>query len=252
VPSYKIQSTLGEMIKRKGEVDNDFMHRVMDTAWSKCSCCNRCATYCPFGIDMGVMFGYVRGLCFAQGFVPWELKIGSGMHRIYRAQMDITTEDWVDTCEWMAEEYEDDWPGLEIPVDKQDADIIYTVNAREPKHYPEDLAEAAILCSTWPARTGPFPARAGRRPAWPCSPATGGPARLQVESVYAAMDRLKPKRMVVTECGHAYRATVLEGPYWAGLEIGQDTRFPAYHYVEWVAEALRTGKLKIDPAKKAS
>jgi ferredoxin len=95
------------------------MHMVMDTAWSKCTCCNRCATYCPFGIDMGVMFGYLRGLCFAQGFVPWELKIGSGMHRIYNAQMDITTEDWVDTCEWMAEEYEEDWPGLEIPVDKE-------------------------------------------------------------------------------------------------------------------------------------
>ena len=28
---------------------------------------------------------------------------------------------------------------------KEDADIIYTVNAREPKHYPEDIAEAAIL-----------------------------------------------------------------------------------------------------------
>jgi ferredoxin len=176
VPSYKIQSTLGEMIKRKGKVDNDFMHMVMDTAWSKCSCCNRCATYCPFGIDMGVMFGYVRGLCFSQGFVPWELKIGSGMHRIYNAQMDITTEDWVDTCEWMAEEYEEDWPGLEIPVDKENADIIYTVNAREPKHYPEDLAEAAISF-TWPAKTGPFPARDGKRPAWPCLPVTGGPAR---------------------------------------------------------------------------
>jgi Fe-S oxidoreductase len=61
VPSYKIQSTLGEMMRRKGKVDNDFMHMVMDTAWSKCSCCNRCATYCPFGIDMGVMFGYLRG-----------------------------------------------------------------------------------------------------------------------------------------------------------------------------------------------
>ncbi len=44
---------------------------------------------------MGVMFGYLRGLCFSQGFVPWELKIGSGMHRIYHAQMDVTSEDWV-------------------------------------------------------------------------------------------------------------------------------------------------------------
>lgn len=145
VPSYKIQSTLGEIVKRGGNVSNEFMRMCMDTAWSKCSCCNRCAMYCPFGIDMGVMFGYLRGLLYAQGFVPWELKIGAGMHRIYRAQMDVTTEDWVETCEWMAEEYEEDYPGLEIPVDKPNADIMYTVNAREPKHYPEDLAEAAIL-----------------------------------------------------------------------------------------------------------
>ena len=97
VPSYKIQGTLGEIVRRKGNVDNAFMQMVMDTAWSKCTCCNRCGMYCPFGIDMGVMFGYLRGLCYSQGFVPWELKIGSGMHRIYRAHMNLTTEDRVDT-----------------------------------------------------------------------------------------------------------------------------------------------------------
>jgi heterodisulfide reductase subunit C len=78
VPSYKIQGTLGEIVRRKGNVDNAFMQMVMDTAWSKCTCCNRCGMYCPFGIDMGVMFGYLRGLCYSQGFMPWELKIGVG------------------------------------------------------------------------------------------------------------------------------------------------------------------------------
>ncbi|MFO7718174.1 MAG: 4Fe-4S dicluster domain-containing protein, partial [Desulfohalobium sp.] len=43
VPSYKVQSTLGEIVKRKGDVDNAFMRMCMDTAWSKCTCCNRCA-----------------------------------------------------------------------------------------------------------------------------------------------------------------------------------------------------------------
>ena len=55
--------------------------------------------------------------------------------------------------------------------------------------------------------------------------------------------------MVVTECGHAYRATVIEGPYWAGIKSGQ-TPVESLHYVEWIADALRTGKLKIDPSKK--
>lgn len=248
VPSYKIQSTLGEMIKRKGQVDNDFMHMVMDTAWSKCSCCNRCAMYCPFGIDMGVMFGYVRGLLFAQGFVPWELKIGSGMHRIFKAQMDITTEDWVDTCEWMVEEYEDDWPKLEIPMDKKDADIIYTVNAREAKHYPEDLAEAAILFHV-AGENWTVPSEGWEETSLAMFAGDWGACKIQVESVYDAMERLKPKKMVVTECGHAYRATVIEGPYWAGLTSGK-TPIESYHYVEWVAEMLRTGRLKVDPSKK--
>jgi Fe-S oxidoreductase len=248
VPSYKIQSTLGEIVKRKGKVDNAFMRKVMDTAWSKCTCCNRCGTYCPFGIDMGVMFGYLRGICFSQGFVPWEMKIGSGMHRIYRAQMDVTTEDWVDTCEWMAEEWEEDYPGLTIPIDKEGAQTMYTVNAREPKHYPEDLAEAAVLFHLT-GEDWTVPSEGWEETSLTMFAGDWEGCKMQVKSVYDAMERLKPKRMVVTECGHAYRATVIEGPYWAGRKDGKPP-VETLHYVEWVAEALRTGKIKIDPAKK--
>ncbi|AMK10749.1 MAG: sulfate respiration complex iron-sulfur protein HmcF [Pseudodesulfovibrio sp.] len=248
VPSYKIQSTLGVMVKKKGKVDNEFMQMCMETAWSKCTCCNRCGMYCPHGIDMGVMFGYLRGLLYSQGFVPWELKIGSGMHRVYRAQMDVTTEDWVETCEWMAEENEEEWPGLEIPVDKEGADIMYTCNAREPKHYPEDIAEAAILFHvagenwTVPSEGWEQTSLSMFAGDWEC-------CKDNVLNVYSALERLKPKRAIGTECGHAHRATVIEGPYWAGRPDGQPP-VPYIHYVEWLAEALRTGKLKIDPSKR--
>jgi len=248
VPSYKIQSTLGEIVRRNGKVDNAFMQMVMDTAYSKCTCCNRCGSFCPFGIDMGVMFSYTRGLLFTQGFTPWEMKIGSGMHRVYRAQMDITEDDWVETCSWMAEENQDDWPGLEIPIDKPNADIMYTVNAREPKHYPEDIAEAAILFHI-AGENWTVPSQGWEETSLAMFAGDWEGCKLQVQSVYAAMERLKPKRMVVTECGHAYRATCIEGPYWAGLKSGQ-TPIPSFHYVEWVAEALTSGKLKIDPSKR--
>ncbi|WP_207261569.1 sulfate respiration complex iron-sulfur protein HmcF [Desulfovibrio sp. Huiquan2017] len=248
VPSYKIQSTLGVMVKKKGKVDNAFMQMCMETAWSKCTCCNRCGMYCPHGIDVGVMFSYLRGLLYSQGFVPWELKIGSGMHRVYRAQMDVTTEDWVETCEWMAEENEEDWPGLEIPVDKVGADIMYTCNAREPKHYPEDIAEAAILFHvagenwTVPSEGWEQTSLSMFAGDWEC-------CKDNVLNVYSALERLKPKRAIGTECGHAHRATVIEGPYWAGRPDGQPP-VPYIHYVEWLAEALRSGKLKIDPSKR--
>jgi len=248
VPSYKIQSTLGKIVRQKGDVDNAFMRYAMDVAWGKCTCCNRCSLYCPFGIDMGVLMSYLRGLLFSQGFVPWEMKIGSGMHRIFRAQMDVTVEDWVDTCEWMVEEYEDEWPDLKIPVDKKNANIMYTVNAREAKHYPDDIAEAALLFNI-AGENWTVPSEGWEETSLAMFAGDWEGAKLQVKSVYDAMDRLKPKQMVVTECGHAYRATVIEGPYWAGLKSGK-TPVKTLHYVEWVAEALRSGRLKIDPAKK--
>lgn len=248
VPSYKIQSTLGKIVKQNGNVDNAHMMYCMEVAWSKCTCCNRCGSFCPYGIDMGIMFSYLRGLLFAQGFVPWELKIGSGMHRVYRAQMDVTEEDFVETCEWMAEENEDEWPGLEIPVDKVGADIMYTCNAREPKHYPEDIAEAAILFHL-AGEDWTVPSKGWEQTSLSMFAGDWGACKLQVEEVYGAMERLKPKRMIGTECGHAHRATVVEGPYWAGRKDGKPP-VKCMHYIEWVAEVLREGKIKIDPEKR--
>ena len=248
VPAYKIQSTLGEIVKRKGKVSNEFMRKTMEVAWARCTCCNRCGMYCPHGIDTGIMFGYLRGLLYQQGFVPWELKIGAGMHRVYRAQMDVTEEDFVETFEWMVEEYEDDYPGLEVPVDKENADIMYTVNAREVKHYPEDLAEAAILFHLT-GENWTVPSKGWEQTSLSMFAGDWAACKMQVENVYDAMERLKPKRMVGTECGHAHRATVIEGPYWAGRKDGKPP-VESIHYVEWLAEALREGKLKIDPAKR--
>ncbi len=248
VPAYKIQSTLGEIVRRKGRVDGAFMRDAMEVAWAKCTCCNRCGTYCPHGIDMGVMFSYLRGLLFSQGFVPWELKIGSGMHRVYKAQMDVTSEDWVDTCEWMVEENCEEWPKLEIPVDVEDADIMYTLNAREPKHYPEDVAQAAILFHI-AGEKWTVPSEGWEQTSLAMFAGDWEACKNNVLNVYGAIERLRPKRVIGTECGHAHRATVIEGPYWAGRPDG---RPPAeyIHYVQWLAEALRTGKLKIDPAKR--
>ena len=248
IPSYKIRTTLGEMVRRKGKVDTRFMIGAMDVAWGGCTCCNRCALYCPHGIDTGVMMSYLRGLLFQQGFVPWEMKIGSGMHRLYRAQMDVTAEDWAETCEWLVEENREEWPELEIPFDRQDADVMYTLNAREPKHYPQDVAEAALLFQI-AGENWTVPGEGWEQTSLAMFAGDWEGCRLSVNNVYSAIERLRPKLVIGTECGHAYRATVLEGPYWAGRADGE-TPARYIHYVQWLAEALRTGKLRIDPAKK--
>ena len=137
---------------------------------------------------------------------------------------------------------------MSIPVDKENADIMYTLNAREAKHYPEDITEAAILFNL-AGENWTVPSVGWEQTSLSMFAGDWASCKAQVENVYDAMNRLKPKRMIGTECGHAHRATVIEGPYWAGLESGQPP-VESIHYVEWVAEALRTGKLKLDPSKK--
>jgi hypothetical protein len=91
------------------------------------------------------MIAAVRGMCCSQGLAPEGLQTAAQNHLKFGNQMAITTEDMVETCEWMEEETEEEMPGLKIPVDKGGADTLYCLNAREVKYYPQDIAEAAMI-----------------------------------------------------------------------------------------------------------
>ena len=246
-PAYKFKHTLGEMYRRKGKLNREFLKKSYEISWLQCTMCKRCSIFCPFGIDIATMIAISRSICHSQGFRPQSLVDFSENCRKSGNHMGIPVEELIDTCEWMEEEYEDDWPGLKIPIDKENADIMYTLNAREPKHYPQDIGEAAILFHV-AGENWTVPSEGWEETSLAMFAGDWEACKLQVQTVYAAMERLKPKRMVVTECGNAYRATVIEGPYWAGIKSGQ-TPVESIHYVEWIAEALREGKLKIDPKK---
>ena len=147
----------------------------------------------------------------------------------------------------MAEENAEEWPGLEIPIDKEDCDVMYILNAREPKHYPEDVAQAAILFHV-AGEKWTVPSVGWENTSLSLFAGDWEACANNVKRIYGAVDRLRPKMVVGTECGHAHRATVVEGPYWAGREDGKPP-VPFLHYVEWLADALRKGKIKIDPAE---
>ncbi len=219
VPSYKIQSTLGEIVKTERQRRPT---STCATAWTWPGPSAPAATAAAPSAPMASIWAScsaTSGACvISQGFVPWELKIGSGMHRIYRAQMDVTSEDWVETCEWMADEQQDEWPGLEIPVDKEDADIMYTVQRPGAQALPGGYRRGR---HSLPYRRGELDGAQqglGTDSAWRCSPGTGSACKMHGRGVYEAIERLRPKRVMGTECGHAHRATVIEGPYWVGRQ----------------------------------
>ena len=145
MPSYKLIKTLGELYKRKGKVSRQFLEQAADIVFGDCTGCRRCSMYCPFGIDMALMFGTVRAICAAYDLSPEALLIATQNYVEFDNQMAVTTDEWVDTCKWMEDETADELPGLTIPMDKKGARIMYTINAREAKYYPQDISQAAMI-----------------------------------------------------------------------------------------------------------
>ena len=247
-PAYKFRRTLGEMYRRKGKLDRAFLEECYQIAWLQCTMCKRCSMYCPFGIDVATMMAITRSVCHSQGITPKQLAFFSDHCDKTGNHMGIPVEELVDTCEWMVEEVEDDYKGVTIPIDQPEAKYMYTVNPREPVYYPQDISYAAIIFAaakeSWTMPTF----------GWDCTnlPMFAGNRKLagkQVENVYQKARELNAQHILITECGHAYRSMVFEGPYMAGYPDGKPP-VKVKHYVQLMYEYLRDGRIQIDPAKK--
>ncbi|MCP4347263.1 MAG: (Fe-S)-binding protein [Desulfobacterales bacterium] len=247
-PAYKVKHTLGEMYRRKGNVDREFLEACYDILWLQCTTCKRCSLFCPFGIDIATMISLARSICFSQGIRETGLVVLSENHRKAGNHSAVSEEDFIETCEWMEEETGDEIRGLAIPVDKPDVKYMYTVNPREMVFYPEELGMAAKILTvaeeSWTMPTS----------GWDCTnlPMFMGDRDLAgkvVRSVYEKAADLGAENVLMTECGHAYRSLVFEGPYLAGYADGKPP-IKIVHSVELFYEYIRDGKIKIDPAKK--
>lgn len=144
IPAYKVRF-LKELFKKKGRVDKAFLQEVYKTVYYECNMCRRCSLYCPFGIDIASLISLLRGVLTAVGMVPEGLAASVANYRETGNQMAVSKEDWVETLEWCEEETAEELVGLKIPIDKKGAKIMYTVNAREPKFYPQDIMEVAKI-----------------------------------------------------------------------------------------------------------
>ncbi|MFC1799226.1 (Fe-S)-binding protein, partial [Thermodesulfobacteriota bacterium] len=247
-PAYKVRSTLSEMYRRKGNVTREFLEYCYETLWLRCTACKRCSLFCPFGIDIATMMSLGRSICYSQGIRKTGLVILSENHRDTGNHSALETEELIATCEWMAEEAEDYVKGVQIPIDKKKSKYMYTINPREPVFYPEELGWAARIF-TVAEENWTLPSTG-----YDCTnlPMFMGDRKLAgrvVKDVYKKAIDLEAEKILITECGHAYRSMLFEGPYLAGYADGKPP-VEVVHSVQLFYEYLRDGRIKIDPEKK--
>jgi len=241
-PVAKVKDTLWEMVKRKGRVSPEFIKKCARIAFTECGACRRCSMYCPFGIDIAYLIMTVRRICSLLGVVPQYLQDTTNSHAVTMNQMWVQPDDWIDALVWQEEDARDELEGTRIPLDREGAEIMYSVIGPEPKILAQLIANMAIIFKaagadwTMPSLDG-----------WDNSNMAmySGDfevmGRVERQHWERAM-QLKVKRVVMGECGHAYRGAVYDGPKWLGW---RETPIPMFHAVEYYYEILKEGRIRI-------
>ena len=229
-------------MKHKGRVSPDAFYRIAEIAYTECNLCRRCAMYCPLGIDTAYIMQLVRRMAHLLGVTPRYIQDTAHSHASTMNQMWVKDDEWVDTLFWQEEEARDEIPHLRIPLEKEGADIMYSVIAPEPKFQTQLIYLAAVIMNetgmdwTMPATPG-----------WDNSDMAmytgdfelmGRLKKLHFETA----QRLKVNRIVMGECGHAFRSVYDVGNRWLGW---REHPVPVVHAIEFYWDLLQSGKLKV-------
>jgi Fe-S oxidoreductase len=241
-PVGKVKQTLWEMLKARGKVSPEFIKKARLVASTQCNLCKRCAMYCPFGIDVAYLMLIVRRICHLLGVTPLYIQETAHSHAATMNQMWVKDDEWIDTLQWQEEEAQAEFPTLRIPLEKEGADIMYSVIGPEPKFQAQLIYQAAVLMNvagvdwTMPATPG-----------WDNSDMAMFTGDNEVmgrikRAHFETAARLRVKRIVMGECGHAFRSVYDVGNRWLGWKMPP---IPIVHAVDFYHELLTEGRIRI-------
>ncbi len=241
-PAAKVKQTIWEMLDKKGKVSKDFLRRAVHITHLECNLCRRCSMYCPFGIDIAYMMLLVRRICHKLEITPQYIQDTVNSHSVTMNQMWVKEDEWIDTLQWQEEDAREEFNDLRIPLDKQGADIMYSVIAPEPKFQAGLIYQAAVMMHAagmnWTMPSSPGWDNSNMAMFTGDNEISGRIAR----TFYETAARLNVKRIVMGECGHAFRSTYDVGN--RSLSWGMPP-FEVVHAIEFYHELLTEGRISI-------
>ena len=230
-------------VKAKSLYTDEELEQLKDTVFGKCTNCRRCTINCPMGVDFAVLNRMARGLLVSVGVMPEGVAVVSKDQWEVGNQMGVLKEEYLETIEWMDEELQEEL-GIEhnlIPVDKMDADVMYTINPREVKYDPRTIADAAKIF-TVAGENWTMPSEGWDMTNFGLFSGDDDLGGTVAKRLYEKAEELHSRKVVISECGHGYRSTRCEGPNWGGVDIDFEMESSVLTMLRYVRE----GKIKVD------
>jgi Fe-S oxidoreductase len=222
------------------------LEELKDTVFGKCTNCRRCSINCPMGVDFATFNRMARGLLVSVGIMPEGVAVVSKDQWEIGNQMGVLKEEYLDTLEWMSEELSEEMKdsAAVIPVDKMDAEIVYSINPREVKYDPRTIADAAkifyVAGENWTMPSEGWDMT--NFGLFSGDDDLGGAVALRL---YEKVIELRGRKLVISECGHGYRSTRCEGPNWAGFTVPFEMESSVLTMLRYIKE----GRIKVDKSK---
>ncbi|NLW81848.1 MAG: (Fe-S)-binding protein [Desulfovibrionales bacterium] len=241
-PVGKVKQTIWEMLDKKGKVSAEFMKQAVQVAQTECNMCRRCVQYCPFGIDIAYMMSLVRRISHKLEITPLYIQDTAHSHSATMNQMWVKDDEWIDALHWQEDEMREELPNARIPLEKEGAEIMYSVIGPEPKFRTQLIYQAAAIMNEagmdWTMPATPGWDNSDMAMYTGDSEMMGRLKRLHFETAA----RLRVKKIVMGECGHAFRSVYDTGNRVLGWRMPP---IPVVHALEFYWDLLNEGKIKV-------
>ncbi|MDO8542595.1 MAG: (Fe-S)-binding protein [Opitutaceae bacterium] len=212
----------------------------------QCSECRRCAVFCPQGIDTAEITRAAREIMGSIGVATkYVTEVLKKVHEVGN-NMGIPEAAWRDSCEFLEEEMKEETGiDIRIPVNGEGAEVLLVPPSADLFANPDTMIGYAKLfhaagvswtTSTYAGEAGNFGLFLNHEQ-----------LKLVNRRIVDAARRLGVRRIVMGECGHAWRAAqafmdTLNGP----LDFLDPPR--PEHICEFAVRMMEERRIEVDPA----
>jgi Fe-S oxidoreductase len=221
--------------------------RLIELAY-RCNLCRRCAQTCPVGVDNGLIAHEIRKLFSEEmGIAAKEIhEKGSMLHLKVGSSTGMSSLVVKDNIQFIDEEMtEKTGVAVQTHWDVEGADVLLMHNAGEILAWPENPGAFAVLLDaagiSWTLSSDLAAYDAINYGLWYDDAQFARVALLHAQ----AAKKLKVKKIVMGECGHAHKAMMVI----ADRVLTGDLNIPRETSMVLLESIVMGGKVKLDPSR---
>jgi Fe-S oxidoreductase len=218
------------------DLDINDLKEWQPLVYDACTACGRCDMICPMGVGISESVRLMREGLAAAGMIPAELRALDQEQWERGTVLGVDRDYFTGLVQELAAE------GVDIPVDKAEADILVLSSALNLRLFKETVRGTAKIMNKlgvdWTMNSRCFDASnygylSGHYPA----------EKMETLRIIDAARACGASTVITPECGHAYMAL-----RWQGANIlGEALPFRTLAISEFIGREIEAGRLRVKP-----